>query len=285
MVNIPNRLLTADFVRIFYHDASLTMLEKSLRQAVDERPSYVTKHAVSIVLKGRQRISTTDGQSIQVAAGQLAFVRQGLYTVTDLLAEDGEYTSFHFFMDDRLLEDILSTLTIREQNSGQALFAVDGTDYIFTFLDTIRQIKQQLNVLPFAVVKAKIIELFGVLLTTHSPFASFLSQWRKTTRKSLVNFMNDHYDKAFSIEDYASLTGRSVATFRREFKLKFEMSPKQWIIQKRMEKAKQLLTTSTLNVQAIAMEVGYENASYFIQAYKKQFGETPSVRSRRGIVF
>ncbi|MEO0333599.1 MAG: AraC family transcriptional regulator, partial [Bacteroidota bacterium] len=122
-------------------------------------------------------------------------------------------------------------------------------------------------------------EFFALLAT--SEVISSVFRVVKSERKATQNirqFMEDHYDKPLSIADYAYLTGRSESTFRREFKIKFGTTPRQWIIQKRLEKANSLLQTTSKDVTQVAMDVGYENVSHFISEYKKQYGYTPKQR-------
>jgi AraC-like DNA-binding protein len=52
--------------------------------------------------------------------------------------------------------------------------------------------------------------------------------------------MEKNYDKPLKMEDYAYLTGRSLSTFRRDFKAYYDLTPRQWIKEKRLEKAVQL---------------------------------------------
>ena len=40
--------------------------------------------------------------------------------------------------------------------------------------------------------------------------------------------MEKNFDKPLKIEDYAYLTGRSLSTFRRDFKSYFEITPQKW---------------------------------------------------------
>jgi len=87
--------------------------------------------------------------------------------------------------------------------------------------------------------------------------------------------MEDNYLSNLKISDYATLTGRSDSSFNRDFKRLFGTTPKKWLITKRLSKSHKLLRNTNLNVTQIAMEVGYENVSHFIEAYKKRYGMTP----------
>ncbi|MBL4673950.1 MAG: helix-turn-helix transcriptional regulator, partial [Arenicella sp.] len=85
----------------------------------------------------------------------------------------------------------------------------------------------------------------------------------------------ENYLSNLKISDYAILTGRSDSTFNRDFKRLFGTTPKKWLITKRLSKSHQLLCNTELNVTQVAIEVGYENVSHFIAAYKKTYGVTP----------
>ena len=87
--------------------------------------------------------------------------------------------------------------------------------------------------------------------------------------------MNANFAKPLSIEDYAYLTGRSISSFRRDFVDLFGVSPKQWLIDKRLAKARELLTRNGTTVSQIALEVGYENFSHFVKAFHKKYGTSP----------
>jgi AraC-like DNA-binding protein len=87
--------------------------------------------------------------------------------------------------------------------------------------------------------------------------------------------MNANFNKSLTVEDYAYLTGRSLSTFNRDFKRQFNVSPKKWLMDKRLESAYTLLTHHHKNVTDVAFEVGYENFSHFIKAFHKKFGISP----------
>jgi len=87
--------------------------------------------------------------------------------------------------------------------------------------------------------------------------------------------MRDNYDKNLTVADFASLSGRSLSSFNRDFKRKYGKPPKQWLIENRMIKAAQLLENGS-SVTNCALDVGYSNTSHFIKSYKSMHGKTPS---------
>ena len=78
------------------------------------------------------------------------------------------------------------------------------------------------------------------------------------------------------MEKFGYLTGRSLTTFKRDFKKKFDTTPQKWLTQKRLELAHFHLTDKHKRVVDVCYEVGFENLSHFSYAFKKHFGYAPT---------
>ena len=88
--------------------------------------------------------------------------------------------------------------------------------------------------------------------------------------------MEVNFSRPLSIEDYAYLTGRSVSSFRRDFKEQFGgISPKQWLIERRLNRAAQILWQRELSVSELVLEIGYDNVPHFVKAFGRKFGLPP----------
>ena len=72
--------------------------------------------------------------------------------------------------------------------------------------------------------------------------------------------------------------------FRRVFKQQFKITPKQFIIELRIQKAKQLLSEGKLKIWAIAEECGFSNAYHFCRIFKKHTGQTPLEYARQNLI-
>lgn len=85
-------------------------------------------------------------------------------------------------------------------------------------------------------------------------------------------------------DQYSSITPQKVAdelfmsysNFRKVFKQYTGFSPAQYIQDVRMNKAKEILTNTTLTVKEIAFSQGYENYEYFLTAFRAKTGVSPS---------
>ena len=82
-------------------------------------------------------------------------------------------------------------------------------------------------------------------------------------------------DPNLSISHFARQSGMSDVRFSIEFKEKLQMTPKDYLTQLRMKQARVLLRETDLNINEIALKIGYLNTSSFIRRFKLYIGMTP----------
>ncbi|WP_245592363.1 helix-turn-helix domain-containing protein [Ectobacillus panaciterrae] len=66
-----------------------------------------------------------------------------------------------------------------------------------------------------------------------------------------------------SLNELAYLSGRSLSTFKRDFRKIYNTSPMKWIRNRRLDKAKELLTHTSLSVSDVCFSTGFENIAHF----------------------
>jgi AraC-like DNA-binding protein len=84
-----------------------------------------------------------------------------------------------------------------------------------------------------------------------------------------------------TIEALAHDVGISPYHFIRQFEALFGVTPHQYRIQARLDRAKQLLATKRRSVTAVCMDVGFSSLGSFSTLFSRRFGETPSQYRRR----
>ena len=92
----------------------------------------------------------------------------------------------------------------------------------------------------------------------------------------IMEYVNAHLSKNFLLSDLASESYMSVSKFKYVFKAVTGQSFSDYITQKRMELACELLVQSNLYVAEIAYRLGYKNAGSFSVQFKNYTGVLPS---------
>lgn len=93
----------------------------------------------------------------------------------------------------------------------------------------------------------------------------------------ILDFLNENYMYDLSIQEIASFTGRSLSTFKRDFKKISDLTPQRWILLKKLEKAHEILSHKEKKVLEVGAEVGFKNRAHFTKAFKKQYGYAPTM--------
>lgn len=93
--------------------------------------------------------------------------------------------------------------------------------------------------------------------------------------KLIGDYVADNLAAAIRLEELADLAGMSAFHFARSFREVTGRPPHRYVVEIRMARARELLTTSSLSVNEIAWRVGYANPSHFSKQFKRAFGITP----------
>ena len=97
-----------------------------------------------------------------------------------------------------------------------------------------------------------------------------------------VDVMNQHFtDNDLSISYLAALCGVSEVYFRKLFLNSFGVSPKEYMIQKRMDYAKNLLKSGDFSISEIATLCGYAEPCHFSREFSKRVGISPNQYGKR----
>jgi AraC-like DNA-binding protein len=92
----------------------------------------------------------------------------------------------------------------------------------------------------------------------------------------IASKISDAPQHAPHVEELARRSGYTPDHFSRVFREVIGLSPKQFIVEARLNRARQLLLESTLSVSQIAEELGYEDIFSFSRQFKTHTGRTPS---------
>lgn len=103
----------------------------------------------------------------------------------------------------------------------------------------------------------KLQEGLLALLHIDPRFAPTLFDFNEPWKIDIIDFMNKNYMYEFTLEELAHYTGRSLATFKRDFKKISSLTPEKWLIRKRLEVAYEMMKSGGRRIVDVYAEVGF----------------------------
>jgi AraC family transcriptional regulator len=115
-----------------------------------------------------------------------------------------------------------------------------------------------------------------------NPLPSKASALPQNVLRRVVELMEDNIEGSVDLAALASESGYSRAHFLRMFRAATGQTPHHYLTTLRLERAKKLMTSTTLSLVEIALACGFSSHSHFATAFRSAFGAVPSV-FRRGV--
>ncbi len=132
------------------------------------------------------------------------------------------------------------------------------------------------NELPEKIMSVKLMEAIAILRSLDNEIDNLLADFSEPGKINLADFMEKNYMFNMTMEKFGYLAGRSLTTFKRDFKKAFNTTPQKWLTQKRLELAHYYLAEKNRKPVEVCFEAGFENLSHFSYAFKKHFGYPPT---------
>ncbi len=90
--------------------------------------------------------------------------------------------------------------------------------------------------------------------------------------EEVLKYIDENYRKNITLDELSGIMNISTMYFSNFFKRIFHISPKQYILNKRLTESQRLLLESRMSVKEIAYEVGFENENYFSEFFSAKIG-------------
>lgn len=97
----------------------------------------------------------------------------------------------------------------------------------------------------------------------------------------VIDYMKANLTQDLSILDLATLTSMSESHFSRSFKQSVGIAPYQYLMQQRVERAKQLLKQQAISISDIALDCGFANQTHLTKVFRQMTGMTPKAYQKR----
>jgi AraC family transcriptional regulator len=124
-----------------------------------------------------------------------------------------------------------------------------------------------------AVLAHEIVRLDDDGVSALPPMRGGLAAWQQ---RRVVEFIEAHLAEEFPLAALAGVVQLSTYHFARAFKRSFGIPPHRYHTNRRIERARALLTDPRTSVAEIALQVGFSGASAFAATFRRTTGQTPT---------
>uniref|UniRef100_F4CC67 Transcriptional regulator, AraC family n=2 Tax=Sphingobacteriaceae TaxID=84566 RepID=F4CC67_SPHS2 len=244
-----------------------------------EKGAFLGHNILVLQVSGYFTLETAD-QKISMSRGQMLLMRKNqLGEITKTPLENEDYQTIVISLQEDLLRQIAleEQIEIGQKYAGPSNILIPENDFLAAFFQSIipyiRHPEEKIiNTLGLLKVK----EVVYLLLNTMPQLKEFLFDFSEPYKIDLEKFMLNNFHYNIPIEKFAGLTGRSLASFKRDFHKIFGMAPRHWLQERRLAEARHLIERKNKKPSAIYLDLGFESLSHFSHAFKKKFGKAPT---------
>jgi AraC-like DNA-binding protein len=211
--------------------------------------------------------------------GDFKLVRRNhLVKFNKLPPAHGEFKSLSVYLDQETLRNFSMEYGYKNEKheEGKAIIALKNNPLYKGYIDSLIPYLQMDITGNSKLTDLKLKEAILLLLQINPELKNVLFDFSEPGKIDLEAFMNKNYHFNVEMKRFAYLTGRSLATFKRDFEKIFNASPSRWLLQKRLQEAYHLIRNKGAAASDIYLELGFEDLSHFSFAFKKMYGVSPS---------
>lgn len=244
--------------------------------------SILHMNAISLVISGEKSMFFSD-KTVNIKNDEFHFLSSGNCIVSMDLSKKQPFQSILIFFDDKALTNFYLKYNYKIKSANkkatkhESYIAFRKDPFVVNYITSLEllfkssmKISDEMKVLKFEEL------LLHLLEEDPGKFLAFQNEkTKKSTELKIRRALENNITNAISVEELAFLCDLSLSTFKRHFASIYRTSPTQWLLQKRIEIAKDLLLHHNQKPSEVYHQVGYENHSSFSQSFRQSVGVTP----------
>lgn len=245
-----------------------------------EGEQFAPEHVFSYQISGTLTISNGEKEHV-FKAGDYRFIRRNqLIKFIKQPPADGVFKSISVYLDQPTLRNFAMEHGYQADHSKSQdagpIIALQGGSLVKGFMDSLMPYSEDDQLIDDALQALKVREAIMILLRSSPVMKDILFDFSEPGKIDLEAFMNRNFHFNVQLNRFAYLTGRSLATFKRDFEHIFHTSPSRWLQQRRLQEAHYLIKEKGRMASDVYLEIGFEDLSHFSFAFKKMYGIAPS---------
>ena len=222
----------------------------------DRSHKEIGYHRLYLLTEGRAEMKLRTG-TLELLPGRVYFIPAFSVLSGSVSGKMNKYY-IHFQVDSTLFDIyryLSETLSVPATPITQSLFDTVLENYASSTVSSRLKVQGAMNLIMSDFISG--IDTDKMTLMRFAP---------------VLEYINDNFTHTIRLEELASLMKISTMYFSNSFKSVFNISPKQYILNKRLIESQRLLLETEMSVKEIAYAVGFENENYFSEFFSSRVG-------------
>jgi AraC family transcriptional regulator, exoenzyme S synthesis regulatory protein ExsA len=233
-------------------------------------------HMLIWFISGETKIVQADATYLFKAGDIFLIPRNQLATIINYPKDGLPHKTVVMHLSTTRLKDFYANLNVKPKASvSQKIHSFSNHPLLESCLASLIPYFEMKD-LPENIASLKITEAISILRAIDNEIDTVLANFEEPGKLDLVSYMEKNFMFNMPMEKFGYLTGRSLTTFKRDFKKAFNTTPQKWLTQKRLKLAHYEFVEKKKKPIDVCYEVGFENLSHFSYAFKKHFGYAPT---------
>jgi len=257
---------------------SINLFDYESLNEISKQQILLNKNTFSFLQDGTKEVYF-DNSSYAIDNSQFLLMKSGHCLMTEKLSNESKnYRSLLFFFSNEEVLKFIRKFEL-ETSSRKTLYSTylfEYDSFISRFVQSLLDISKLSKSLQEKILKTKFEEIMLYLIELKGVdfLYSIINNSDNQSQKFIQTVESNRLNK-LTIKELSFLSNMSVSTFKRKFEKHFHNSPSKWFQDKRLEHSAFLLKNESKRPSDIYEEIGYENLSNFIQAFKLKYDVTP----------
>lgn len=239
---------------------------------------FIPEHFLGFQVSGETH-AFREGKSLIIRENSLILVRRNqLIRTVKHPSSSGKYQFLSVILDQESLKQYAldSRIPAGGAYSGDGLLSLKSNPYFRSYFQSLMPYAEEAASGTSRLGNLKIREAIELILREGSVKGPFLFDFAEPHKLDIRQFMEKNYMFNVPTTYLARLTGRSLSAFKRDFSAVFESSPRNWLLNRRLEEAFYLIKHEQKRPADIYLDLGFENLSHFYFTFKQKYGTTTS---------
>jgi AraC-like DNA-binding protein len=238
------------------------------------RELMLPQPALVRVISGEVRIAAADRSYRFFAGDTILFPRDQLARMSKLPLNGQPCVAISVIFSKYRLEQYYKDIKPMAERSHEPMIFADHL-LLQSLFNSLQPYFELADALPADIAAFKVEEAVRILRTINPGTDGLLGHFEVPGKLDLVTFMEQNFRFNLPLEKFGYLTGRSLTTFKKDFKKAFNTSPGRWLTHKRLELAHYQIVEQRKKPSEVYLDAGFEDLSHFSFAFKKQYGYPP----------